>query len=143
MQVFLKLALLLLFFVASPLHAADGPTLFVIGDSTVSNQSLIPAQPLRGWAQMLPLYLKDDLKMQNHAKSGQSSRSFFLTERWQPVLDQLKAGDFVIIQFGHNDSKPDEKRHTEPQGEYRDNLLRFIRETREQGATPVLATSPC
>ena len=91
---------------------------------------------------MLPLYLKDDLKVQNHASSGQSSRSFILRKRWTPVLEQLKAGDFVIIQFGHNDSKPDEIRHTDVRGEYRENLLRYIRETREHGALPVLATPP-
>ncbi len=141
MPAFLKLPLILLLLSAAHVAAAE-PTLFLIGDSTVCNQALIPAQPLRGWGQMLPLFLKDDIHLQNHASSGQSSRSFFITERWKPVLNQLKAGDFVIIQFGHNDPKTDEKRHTEPNGEYRDNLLRYIRETREHGGTPILATPP-
>ncbi len=138
----LSKSLLAAIFLAASLPAAE-PTLYLIGDSTVCNQSLIPAQPLRGWGQMLPLYLKDDIKVQNHAKSGESSRSFMINKRWQTVLGQLKQGDFLLIQFGHNDPKPDEKRHTEPRGEYRDNLLRYIREAREHGATPVLATPPC
>src|SRR6187402_2899914 len=127
----------------SRLPAADSPTLFLIGDSTVTNQALIPAQPLRGWGQMLPLYLKHGIRLENHASSGQSSRSFILTGNWKKVHDSLKAGDFLIIQFGHNDGKPDEKRHTEAFAEYTENLTRYVREARELGATPILATPPC
>jgi lysophospholipase L1-like esterase len=119
------------------------PALFLIGDSTVTNQAVIPAQPLRGWGQMLPLYLKHGIRLENHASSGQSSRSFILTGMWQKVHDRLKRGDFLIIQFGHNDGKPDEKRHTEAFGEYTENLTRYVKEARELGATPILATPPC
>ena len=130
------------------LHAAAAepsasPTLFLIGDSTVTNLPLIPAQPARGWGQMLPLYLKHGIRMENHASSGQSSRSFILTGMWQKVHDKLKKGDFLIIQFGHNDAKPDEKRHTEPFAEYTENLTRYVKEARELGATPILCTPPC
>jgi lysophospholipase L1-like esterase len=128
-----------------PLSAAEEhlPTLFLIGDWTVTNQAVIPAQPLRGWGQLLPLYLKVGIRVENHASSGQSSRSFIGTGRWQVVHDRLKPGDFLIIQFGHNDGKPDEKRHTEAFGEYSENLSRYVREAREKGATPLLATPPC
>jgi lysophospholipase L1-like esterase len=125
------------------LPAADSPTLFLIGDSTVTNQPVIPAQPGRGWGQVLPLYLKPGIHVENFASSGQSSRSFILTGIWKKVHDRLKAGDFLIIQFGHNDGKPEEKRHTEAFAEYTDNLTRYVHEARELGATPILATPPC
>src|SRR4051812_2964717 len=82
----------------SRIPAADSPTLFLIGDSTVTNQAVIPAQPLRGWGQMLPLYLKHGIRVENFASSGQSSRSFILTGLWKKTHDLLKPGDFLIIQ---------------------------------------------
>jgi lysophospholipase L1-like esterase len=136
----------LLFLLACRFATAEpsaAPTVFLIGDSTVTNQALVPSNPLRGWGQMLPLYLKHGIRVENHASSGQSSRSFILTGRWKTVHERLKKGDFLIIQFGHNDGKPDEKRHTEAFGEYTVNLARYVKEAREFGAIPILATPPC
>jgi lysophospholipase L1-like esterase len=77
----------------------------------------------------------------NHAVNGRSSKSFIDEGRWQVVLDALQPGDWVIIQFGHNDEKrQDPKRYTDPQGLYRDNLRRFVREARQKGVHPILAT---
>jgi lysophospholipase L1-like esterase len=145
MRLFVIPALVALLLAAGQATGAEpsSPTLFLIGDSTVASQAVVPAQPLRGWGQVIPMYLKQGMRVENHASSGQSSRSFFLTGRWKVVHERLKAGDFLIIQFGHNDGKPDEKRHTEAFGEYTENLLRYVRETRERGATPILATPPC
>jgi lysophospholipase L1-like esterase len=120
--------------------ATNGFTLFLAGDSTMANKPLIPPDPERGWGQMLRLYFREDVRIENHAMNGRSSKSFLDEGRWQEVLQRLKPGDFVIIQFGHNDSKKDPARFTEPLGGYRQNLERYIRETRQHQATPILAT---
>ena len=90
---------------------------------------------------MLQPYFTNSVRVENHAASGHSTKSFLDSGRWQRLLDRMKPGDFVLIQFGHNDSKPDESRHTEPFGSFRDNLSRFVREVRERQGTPLLATS--
>jgi lysophospholipase L1-like esterase len=124
--------------------AADStarPTVFLIGDSTMTNQSVIPATPLRGWGQMLPLYFKEGVRIENHAMSGRSSKSFLAEGRWKVVLERLKEGDYVVIQFGHNDQKDkDPKRFTGPFGDFTVNLARYVKETRERKALPILVT---
>lgn len=121
----------------------DAPAIsvFMVGDSTMANKPLAPAQPERGWGQLLPLYFKETVRIENLAMNGRSSKSFRDEGRWQPVLDHLRAGDFVIIQFGHNDEKQaDPKRFTVPFGSFKDNLTRYVSEVREQQGKPILAT---
>src|SRR4051812_15697116 len=121
---------------------AENPiTLFLAGDSTMATQPLVPATPARGWGQMLQPYFDEHVRVENFASSGQSSKSFRDKGRWAQIVARLQPGDFVIIQFGHNDNKPDADRHTDPFGSYRENLERFVREVREHQATPILATS--
>jgi lysophospholipase L1-like esterase len=121
--------------------AKSGITLFLIGDSTMADKPLFPPNPERGWGQLLPLYFQSDVRIENHAVNGRSSKSFLDEGRWQAVLAQLQPGDYVIIQFGHNDEKKnDPKRYTEPFGGFKQNLELFIRQTREHQATPILAT---
>jgi lysophospholipase L1-like esterase len=116
-------------------------TVHMIGDSTMANKPVIPANPERGWGQMLHMYFKDSVRIENYAQNGRSSKSFIAEGRWDKVLAAIKPGDYVIIQFGHNDEKTnDVNRGTAPFGEYTTNLVRFIRETREYKATPILAT---
>lgn len=116
-------------------------TVHMIGDSTMANKPVIPANPERGWGQMLHMYFKDTVRVENYAQNGRSSKTFIAEGRWDKVVAALKPGDFVIIQFGHNDEKTnDVNRGTSPFGEYTTNLVRFIRETREHKATPILAT---
>ena len=116
-------------------------TLHLIGDSTMANKPVIPANPERGWGQMLQMYFKDSLRVENYAQNGRSSRSFVAEGRWDKVVAALHPGDFVIIQFGHNDEKTNNvKVGTAPFGEFTTNLVRFIRESREYKATPILAT---
>ncbi len=116
-------------------------TVHTVGDSTMANKPVIPANPERGWGQMLHMYFKDTVRVENYAQNGRSSKTFIAEGRWDKVLAALKPGDFVIIQFGHNDEKTnDVNRGTAPFGEYTTNLVRFIRETREHQATPILAT---
>ncbi|MBN1554296.1 MAG: rhamnogalacturonan acetylesterase [Phycisphaerae bacterium] len=117
------------------------PVIFMIGDSTMQSYRLTPAQPLRGWGQMLPVYVKDGVTVENHAMGGRSSKSFRAEGRWKRIMDKLRPGDYVIIQFGHNDEKGDPNRHTEPFGTFKENLARYVSEVRSKGGKPILATS--
>lgn len=117
-------------------------TIFTIGDSTMADKPLEGGNPERGWCQLLPEFLKGDVALENHAVNGRSSRSFILEDRWNKVLSRLKKGDYVFIQFGHNDQKfKAPSRYTNPYTGYRQNLEKYVRETREKGATPILFTS--
>ncbi len=138
-KVFL-LALCSLFFLA---FKTDKPqiTIFMIGDSTMANKVLTGGNPERGWGQMLPGYLSDEIRVENHAVNGRSSKSFIDEGRWEEVISKVKKGDYVFIQFGHNDEKPDPKRHTEPGGTFDANLKRFAEETLAKGGIPVLFNS--
>lgn len=119
----------------------NGFTIFLIGDSTMANKPLIPENPERGWGQMLPPYFKAGVRVENHAVNGRSSKSFRDEGRWQTVTNSLQPGDWVIIQFGHNDEKDkDATRFTTPFGSFKTNLMQYIEETRAHGAHPILAT---
>jgi lysophospholipase L1-like esterase len=114
--------------------------IYMIGDSTMANKSPDKA-PETGWGQVLHLFFKDGVKIHNHAQNGRSSKSFMDEGRWKIVLDSLKKGDYVIIQFGHNDEKNDSARHTDPFTTYMANLETYVNEARTKGAFPVLCTS--
>lgn len=121
---------------------ADTITIFMIGDSTMADKPLDNENQERGWGQMLPIYLEGAVKVDNHALNGYSSKSFIDRGKWEAVREQLRPGDFVIIQFGHNDEKiKSPERYTEAGGSFDDNLKRFVVESRERGATPVLMNS--
>lgn len=114
---------------------------FTIGDSTMANKKLKVA-PETGWGQVLNQFFDDQVTIHNHAVNGRSSKSFIEQGRWQTVLDSLQKGDYVFIQFGHNDQKfKDSTRFTEPFGEYTENLTKYVSESRDKGATPILFTS--
>lgn len=116
-------------------------TIWTIGDSTMANKKAEVA-PETGWCQAFPNFVSANVEVKNRAMNGRSSKSFITEKRWQWVLDSLKAGDYVFIQFGHNDEKiQDSTRYTEPFTNYRKNLKKFVTETREKGATPILFTS--
>ena len=131
----------ILLFSAFITEKKDVITIFMIGDSTMANKSLKNGNLERGWGQMLPCFLTEDVAVDNHAMNGRSSLSFINEGRWDAVLAKLKKGDYVFIQFGHNDEKASEKLHTDPGTTFDDNLRRFVRETREKGAYPVLFNS--
>lgn len=121
---------------------APSPVVYLIGDSTMADKPQPDKNPERGWGQLLSEFVADGVVVKNHAAGGRSTRSFIAEGRWSPVLDQLRPGDWVIIQFGHNDQK--KKRpdlYTDPATDFRDFLEKFARETRAKGAQPVLATS--
>ena len=113
-------------------------TIFVIGDSTAANKDISGGKQERGWAMVLQAYFDDHIIVDNHAVNGRSSKSFIDEGRWDKVLQKMKPGDYVIIQFGHNDEKPKADRHTDPGSTFDYNLAKFVRETREHGGIPVL-----
>ena len=113
-------------------------TIFIIGDSTAANKDISHDRKERGWGMTLQCYFDDNIMVDNHAVNGRSSLSFFNEGRWQKVLDRMKPGDYVVIQFGHNDEKPKADRHTDPGSTFDYMLARYVRETRERGGIPVL-----
>lgn len=116
-------------------------TVFTIGDSTMANKK-VEVAPETGWCQVFSEFVDSSVEIKNRAMNGRSSKSFMSEGRWKAVLDSLNADDYVFIQFGHNDQKiQDSTRYAEPFTTYRKNLERFVRETREKGATPILFTS--
>jgi lysophospholipase L1-like esterase len=115
------------------------PTVFVAGDSTLTDQR---AEPGAGWGQMLPRFFKPDLSVANHAESGETMKSFLFEHRLDKLLSGMKAGDWLLIQFGHNDQKANwPQTYVEAATTYRDYLRAYVGEARRRGATPVLVTS--
>jgi DNA sulfur modification protein DndE len=128
---------------AAAAHAASAPPrIFMAGDSTMANKPL--DLPERGWGMALEAFFVDGVKVHNHAMNGRSTKSFIDEGRGAKLVAELRAGDFVIIQFAHNDEKKeDSKRYTDPATSFRDNLRRFVADVRESKATPLLATPVC
>lgn len=111
---------------------------FTIGDSTMAQKS---SATERGWGMSFPLFVDASLvTVSNQAVDGRSTKSFIDEGHWNTVVNQLSDGDYVLIQFGHNDEKTDASLHTDPQTTYKQNLTKFINETRAKGANPVLLT---
>lgn len=116
-------------------------TIYTIGDSTMSDKPNPEENPERGWCQLLPSFLNENARVKNFAVNGRSTRSFIAEKRWDTVYDQLQKGDYVFIQFGHNDQKEnDPERYTNAHTSYRNNLMKFVNESREKGAIPILFT---
>ncbi len=114
--------------------------IFLIGDSTMADKPLAD-NPERGWGQMFPMFFNDQVQIENYAKNGRSTKSFIDEGRWKTVYEKLQPGDYVFIQFGHNDEKKnDSLRYAEPHTAYKANLLKFINESKEKGAIPILIT---
>lgn len=114
--------------------------IWMIGDSTMAPKKK-EAFPELGWGVALSDFVTNKATVHNHAVNGRSTLSFINSNSWKNVCDSLQPGDYVIIQFGHNDQKPKPDRHTEPFGSFKDNLKKFITETRSHKAIPVLCSS--
>lgn len=114
-------------------------SVFYIGDSTVQFNH-IDTYPQTGMSQVLPLFLKPEIRVLPHGKNGRSTKSFLDEGLFEPVRQAIGEGDILLIQFGHNDEKEDPARHTEPFGSFQENLRFFIQEARARGAYPVLVT---
>src|SRR5687767_3636385 len=130
-------ALLFMSFIAPPQKKKI--TVWLAGDSTMSIKE-IKAYPETGWGMPFAHFFDSSIEVDNRAKNGRSTRSFIDEKLWQPVSDALQEGDYVFIQFGHNDeSKEKVDRYTTPE-QYQANITRFVTETRAKKATPVLLT---
>jgi lysophospholipase L1-like esterase len=117
------------------IEKADVPTVFLLGDSTVCDQ---PAEPWNSWGQMLPRFFKPEIAVANHAESGETIRSSLGAQRFEKVFSLMKPGDYLFVQFGHNDMKD---KATNALETYKANLKKVVARTRELGGTPVLVTS--
>jgi lysophospholipase L1-like esterase len=115
------------------------PTVYLAGDSTVTDQD---AEPGASWGQMLPRFFNADIAVANHAKSGATMKSFLTELRFDKVLSRMKPGDWLLIQFGHNDQKKQwPQTYVDAATTYRSYLRAYIAEARLRGATPILVTS--
>ena len=121
---------------------AQKTAVYCIGDSTMADKKDPERNPEHGWAQVLQPFFNDNIVIINKAVNGRSTKSFINEKRWDSVYNKLKKGDYVFIEFGHNDEKiEDSTRYTNPHTAYRHNLIRFVKESREKGAIPILLTS--
>jgi lysophospholipase L1-like esterase len=119
---------------------ADIPTLYLAGDSTVTDQA---EGPYASWGQMIPRFLGDGIAVANHAQSGETLKSFMTGLRLAKVLERMRQGDYLLIQFCHNDQKSEWlQTYAESGTTYKAYLRAYIAEARLRGATPILATSP-
>ncbi len=114
------------------------PTVFLVGDSTVASFADRYA-PMAGWGTALHTFFNEHIRVDNRAIAGKSSRSFVEEGKWNQVLADVQEGDYLLIQFGHNDQK-DDYRYTEPYGSYQNFLSQYVRETRSRGGIPILVT---
>ena len=131
-----------LFLVAVWIMASSFTTVHLMGDSTMAEKDLPKAGQERGWGMMLQNFLDPaQVKVVNYAQNGRSTRSFIDLGLWDKVYAAVQPGDYVFIQFGHNDAKEsDPARYAAAWGAYQDNLRRFVDGVREKGGTPVLLT---
>lgn len=114
-------------------------TIYMIGDSTMADKDLKKASEERGWGMVLSGFFTGNVTVINHAINGRSSKSFIDEGRWKAVYNRLKPGDYVVIQFGHNDEKKkDSLRYTQPGKDFDENYRTFIRGAIEKGATPIV-----
>ena len=138
-----------------------GTTLWLMGDSTMTDYAnygedyMTERYPQMGWGQSLPQFLVpdslknisifdvDSIKLVNKARGGRSTRSFFEEGRWAEIYNQLQPGDFVIIQFGHNDASVSKQERYVSLPGYKEFLRLYVNQTRQKCATPILITSVC
>ncbi len=114
--------------------------IYMIGDSTMANKP-VNDNPERGWGMLFNRFFNDKVKVENHAMNGRSTKSFIDEGRWDSIMLKLKKGDYVFIEFGHNDEKKENpKVYAEAHTDYRKNLERFVNDTRLKGAIPILMT---
>jgi lysophospholipase L1-like esterase len=114
-------------------------TVYLIGDSTIANKET-KAYPETGWGMPFRYFFDSTVTVDNRARNGRSTRTFISEKLWQPVSDNLKEGDYVFIQFGHNDESKEKTDRYTPPVDYKKNLVFFISETRSKKAIPILIT---
>ncbi|HEV2861288.1 MAG TPA: rhamnogalacturonan acetylesterase [Pyrinomonadaceae bacterium] len=136
----LTIALLALSLLAPAAFAKEPVTVFIAGDSTAAPK-LETKRPETGWGEQLQKHFDETkVRVDNLAMNGRSTRTFISENRWQALLDKVKPGDYVLIQFGHNDQSKEKVDRYTPPADFHANLVRFVREVRAKKATPVLLT---
>lgn len=114
--------------------------LFMVGDSTMADKTELEISPERGWGQLFPTYLTDEIIVENHAMNGRSTKSFQDEGRWDSVLVRIHRGDVVILQFGHNDAKATDPVRYASIEDYQKNLKKMATEAKKKGAQVIIAT---
>jgi len=113
-------------------------TVYLIGDSTIATKQ-VKAYPEAGWGMPFAWFFDQSVKVDNRAMNGRSTRSFIEEKRWASVVEVLNPGDYVLIQFGHNDEVPTKKTYT-TESEFVNYLTQYVKETKAKGAFPILIT---
>lgn len=114
--------------------------LFIAGDSTAAQKSG-EVKPETGWGEKFSYFLSSEIEVRNYAQNGRSTESFITEKRLDQIAKEIGPGDFLLIQFGHNDQKIDLPIGTIPYSDYQENLVRFIEVARAKNAYPLLLTS--
>jgi len=139
-KIFLNILLILPAIILSSffLLSTNKTIVWLIGDSTMANKE-VKAFPETGWGMPFSYFFDSTVTVDNRAKNGRSTRTFIEEGRWKSVVENLHEGDYVLIQFGHNDEVPTKKSYT-PEDQFKANLAKFITEARNKKAIPVLIT---
>jgi lysophospholipase L1-like esterase len=133
-KIFAVCSLLLAFVLPQKKHIK----VFIAGDSTAANKE-IRAFPETGWGMPFAYMFDSTVTVDNRAKNGRSTKSFISEGLWQKLFDDVSEGDYVFIQFGHNDEVPTKKTYT-TEAEFKSNLEKYVNDTRSKKAFPVLLT---
>ncbi len=136
-KIFLIPALVLIFAFVMP--EKNKIKIFLAGDSTMSIKET-KAYPETGWGMPFVQFWDSTVTVVNRAKNGRSTKTFISEGLWKSIYDEARPGDYVIIQFGHNDESVDKKERYSTPDTFKMNLRKFIKETKEKGATPILFT---
>lgn len=135
----MKFVLLLIALLFTRLPQQPPVRVFLAGDSTMSNKEP-SAYPETGWGMPFAYFWDSTVQVINRAKNGRSTKTFRSEGLWQAILNELRAGDYVLIQFGHNDESVEKQERYAPPDTFRYNLQRFVQEVRQRGGLPVLIT---
>jgi lysophospholipase L1-like esterase len=136
----MKLIVMILLFAAAAFAQVSPNTIFLAGDSTMAAK-LAEKRPETGWGEMLASHFREGtVRIENRAMNGRSTKTFISEGGWKAIIDDLKKGDYVFVQFGHNDESKDKGERYTPPEDYRKNLIRFVEEVRAKGGNPVLLT---
>ena len=127
-------------FSALSYKCSDDVNIWMAGDSTMANKKPENA-PETGWGMVMQEFCSGKATVRNYALNGRSSKSYITVGHWSQIFDSLKKGDYVIIQFGHNDEKPDTARHTDPFTTYKQTIRKYIDDTRSKEGVPIVCSS--
>jgi lysophospholipase L1-like esterase len=133
-----SIAIISLFLLTAFKIADHRTTVYLVGDSTMSIKET-NAYPETGWGMPFAYFFDSSVRVDNRAMNGRSTRSFIEEKRWESVMKTLTEGDYVFIQFGHNDEVPTKKSYTKPE-DFTANMARFVQDVRSKNAFPVLLT---